>query len=83
MALLTLTACATPLAKISTRSYPEPPSDLATCFGQKVKVPGKKGTPLTAKQTQAYITKLWAMDANKSKCGRRLLAFLTNVKVKA
>lgn len=78
--LLTLTACAA-LSTVRTRpAIPEVPADLQICFDQKVRVPGKKGEALTQQQTLRLITDLWAADANKTRCGRRLLAFLTNLR---
>lgn len=77
-ALLTLTACGS-LSIQKTRELPEVPADLQVCFEKRVGVPGKPGTPLTRRQTHQLITALWASDANKTRCGRRLLAFITNL----
>lgn len=75
-----LTGCGT-LSKVRSRpDIPEIPADLQVCFDQKVKVPGKRGTPLTQEQITVLITQLWASDANKTRCGKRLLAFITNLK---
>ena len=60
-------------------AIPEVPADLQVCFEWRVKVPGAPGTPLTAEQTHRLVTALWASDANKTRCGRRLLAFLSNL----
>lgn len=78
--LLTLTGCGS-LSTVKTRpAIPEVPADLQVCFDQKVRVPGKKGEPLSQQQTHRLIIELWASDANKTRCGRRLLAFLTNLR---
>ena len=78
--LLTLTGCAS-LSMVRTRpEIPEVPADIQVCFEHKVRVPGKKGEPLTQQQTLRLITDLWASDATKTRCGRRLLAFLTNLR---
>jgi hypothetical protein len=58
---------------------PAVPADIQVCFEQRVRVPGKRGTPLTQEQTHRLITALWASDSNKTRCGRRLLAFLQNL----
>ncbi len=77
-----LTGCAG-LSTVKTRpKIPEVPADLQLCFEQRVKVPGKQGTPLTQEQVARLITALWASDANKTRCGKRLLAFITNLQVK-
>lgn len=81
-AVLMLTACAS-LSTVRTREIPEIPADLQICFDQRVSVPGKPGTPLTRRQTHQLITALWVSDANKTRCGRRLLAFITNLKPEA
>lgn len=61
-------------------AIPEVPADLQICFEQQVRVPGKRGESLSQQQTHRLITELWASDANKTRCGRRLLAFLTNLR---
>ena len=78
---MTLTACAG-LSTVKTRPrIPEVPADIQVCFEQRVKVPGKQGTPLTQGQIAILISQLWASDANKTRCGRRLLAFINNLRV--
>jgi hypothetical protein len=80
--LVTLTGCGT-FSTVKTRPrIPAVPADLQTCFDPKVKVPGKRGTALTQEQTIRLITALWASDANKTRCGKRLLAFITNLDAK-
>ncbi len=82
LTVLTQTGCGT-LSTVQTRpKIPEVPADLQICFEPKVKVPGQRGSVLTQEQTHRLITALWASDANKTRCGRRLLAFITNLQPK-
>lgn len=74
-----LTGCGA-LSTVKTQpKIPEVPADLQVCFEQRAKVPGKQGTPLTQEQIATLISQLWASDASKTRCGRRLLAFITNL----
>lgn len=76
-----LTGCGT-LSTVKTRQLPVVPADLQICFDQKVRVPGNRGTSLTQEQMAKLVTALWASDADKTRCGRRLLAFITNLQPK-
>lgn len=58
---------------------PPVPADLALCFDSLTPAPGKKGQPITKAQTQALIIALRTSEVAKSRCGKRLLAFYTNL----
>lgn len=60
-------------------AIPEVSADLQVCFDHLTGSPGRRGEPLTAAQTQTLIVNLRSSEVSKSKCGRRLLAFIANL----
>lgn len=74
---LTLSGCATFGTKLSPPVYPELPSDLRVCFAQEV--PQPKEGPLTKKQVISLIAALKTSEAEKTDCGKRLIAFYDNL----
>ncbi|QWK78610.1 hypothetical protein [Ochrobactrum sp. BTU1] len=74
---LTLSGCATFGTKLSAPVYPELPADLRLCFDKEV--PQPKQGPLTKKQVIALIASLKTSEAEKTACGKRLIAFYDNL----
>jgi hypothetical protein len=81
--LILLTACgpssnAKTLAA-SAAGLPPLPLELRQCFEQVYKMPGKKGTPFSNSQVVEIIGGLRGSEAEKTDCGRRLIAFYDDV----
>lgn len=73
MLLLTLSGCATFGNKVVAPAYPALPADLTVCFDKQV--PAPKAGSLSKAQVIQLIAALKKSEAEKTECGRRLIAF--------
>ena len=71
MTALILTGCGTFGNKLPV--YPELPADLKVCFHETV--PAPNAGPMTKGRVMQLIAALKKSEAEKTECGRRLLAF--------
>lgn len=70
---MTLSGCASFGSKAIEPSYPTLPVDLQTCFDTTV--PAPKPGPMTKRKVIMLIAELKKSEAEKTECGKRLIAF--------